>query len=141
MMEYVRGLGLDPLAEPDLLWAADGAFNAELPPGWSEHQDGQGRVYFHNASSGESTWRHPHEDRFREAVSLQGSRPDGLELGQEIAAIEEDVHRELADWAEFHDERGDLWFHNSRTNESTRADPRPGAYHALYARPARRAAE
>merc|ERR1719440_1785745 len=71
MLEYVKGLDIDPIKESDMLWIAEEAFNAPLPPFWTEHQDDQGRVYFHSSFTGESTWRHPMDDLFREIVAYQ----------------------------------------------------------------------
>jgi far upstream element-binding protein len=33
--------------------------HAPPPPGWTSHQDAQGRTYWHHAASGESTWNPP----------------------------------------------------------------------------------
>eukprot|EP00439_Symbiodinium_sp_Y106_P062734 s2780_g9.t1 len=139
MLEYVKGLNIDPIREADMLWIAEEAFNAPLPPGWSEHQDTrsyvtnckqstcqravracqtaarfardeQGRVYFHNGSSGESTWKHPMDDLFREIVDYQRRVVEvgGFwQIEDEIAEQEENIRKDLADWMElFAEERG-----------------------------------
>ena len=41
-------LKIDPVAEPDLLWFAEEAFDANLPPTWGKFVDRYGRVYFYN---------------------------------------------------------------------------------------------
>jgi len=137
MLEYVKSLNIDPIREADMLWIAEEAFNAPLPPGWTEHQDEQGRAYFHNASSGESTWKHPMDDLFREIVDYQRRV---VEVGgfwqveDEIAEQEENIRKDLADWMELFAEDGEKFFYNRHTEESRFDDPRMAVYHVLYAR-------
>jgi hypothetical protein len=45
--DYARYIGMDPLAEPHLLWIAEEALVAPLPPGWTEHYDEQDEPYYH----------------------------------------------------------------------------------------------
>jgi len=137
MLEYVKSLDIDPIKESDLLWIAEEAFNAALPPGWSEHQDEEGRVYFHNGATGESVWRHPMDDLFKEVVEYQRSivKNGGFHLVEdEIAELEESIRRDLADWMELFDEHGEKFFYNRRTDDSRFDDPRMAVYHNLYAR-------
>jgi len=137
MLEYVKGLNIDPIREADMLWIAEEAFNAPLPPGWSEHQDEQGRVYFHNGSSGESTWKHPMDDLFREIVDYQRRVVEvgGFwQIEDEIAEQEENIRKDLADWMELFAEDGEKFFYNRHTEESRFDDPRMAVYHVLYAR-------
>jgi hypothetical protein len=37
IMTYGRHLGINPVFEPDLLWIAEQALGAPLPPNWLEH--------------------------------------------------------------------------------------------------------
>mmetsp|Transcript_136869 Transcript_136869/g.355250 ORF Transcript_136869/g.355250 Transcript_136869/m.355250 type:complete len:1369 (-) Transcript_136869:35-4141(-) len=137
MLEYVKGLDIDPIKESDMLWIAEEAFNAALPPGWSEHQDEEGRVYFHNNATGDSVWRHPMDDLFREIVEYQRNviRNGGFhQIEDEIAELEENIRRDLADWMELFDEHGEKFFYNRRTDDSRFDDPRMAVYHNLYAR-------
>jgi len=39
LLQYAAYLGMDVVADSDLLWIAQQALTAELPPGWSEHAD------------------------------------------------------------------------------------------------------
>lgn len=137
MLEYVKGLDIDPIKESDMLWIAEEAFNAALPPGWTEHQDEEGRIYFHSGATGESVWRHPMDDLFREIVEYQRSvvRNGGFHsIEDEIAELEENIRRDLADWMELFDEHGEKFFYNRRTDDSRFDDPRMAVYHNLYAR-------
>ena len=63
--EYAVFLGIDPERDPELLWIAQQAYFAPLPPPWTEHTDPQGNVYFYNPASEESTWAHPLEETYR----------------------------------------------------------------------------
>jgi len=137
MLEYVKSLNIDPIREADMLWIAEEAFNAPLPPGWTEHQDEQGRVYFHNGSTGESTWKHPMDELFREIVDYQRRVVEvgGFwQIEDEIAEQEENIRKDLADWMELFSEDGEKFFYNKHTEESRFDDPRMAVYHVLYAR-------
>eukprot|EP00929_Paragymnodinium_shiwhaense_P007410 TRINITY_DN111313_c0_g1_i1.p1 TRINITY_DN111313_c0_g1~~TRINITY_DN111313_c0_g1_i1.p1 ORF type:complete len:1507 (+),score=590.76 TRINITY_DN111313_c0_g1_i1:138-4658(+) len=137
MLEYVKGLDIDPIKEHDLLWIAEEAFNAPLPPFWTEHQDEQNRIYFHNTATGNSSWSHPMDDIFRDIVRYQ-RRVEQIagfwEVEDEIAAFEENIRKELAEWMELYDESHEKFFYNRRTDESRFDDPRMAVYHGLYAR-------
>lgn len=55
ILQYAGYLGMDPIADSDLLWIAQQAMTAELPAGWTEHADPMsGDSYFHNGSTGET---------------------------------------------------------------------------------------
>eukprot|EP00913_Durusdinium_trenchii_P002380 g2197.t2 len=132
MLEYVKSLNIDPIREADMLWIAEDAFNAPLPPGWTEHQDEQCRVYFHNGSTGESTWKHPIDDLFREIVDYQRRVVEvgGFwQIEDEIAEQEENIRKDLADWMELFSEDGEKFFYNKHTEESRFDDPRMAVYH------------
>ena len=38
-MVTCRYLGMDPVADRDLLWIAQAALNAQLPSEWTEHEE------------------------------------------------------------------------------------------------------
>jgi len=130
-------LGIDPLKEEDMRWIAEEAFNAPLPPGWSEHQDERGRLYFHNRATGKSEWRHPMFGVFKEVVTYQRQVvvDDGFwNVEDEIASREEAIRRDLADWTELYNERTEKFFHNRVTDESSFNDPRVEKYHEHHVR-------
>jgi hypothetical protein len=117
MLEYVKGLNIDPLKEADMLWIAEEAFNAALPPGWSEHQDERGMLYFHNSATAKSDWRHPMDDVFKQVVEYQRRViADGgfWNVEDEIANREETIRRELADWMELYDDQTEKFFLQSQ---------------------------
>jgi len=66
---FVLSIGLAP-ADSDLVWIAEYAFSAPLPPNWSEHVDDELRIYFYNAITSQSSWSHPLDSTFREVVEL-----------------------------------------------------------------------
>lgn len=68
--EYGQTLGADIGAESEMRWVVEEAFNARLPASWTEHQDGEGRVYFFQESSNQSSWEHPLDGVYRELIGL-----------------------------------------------------------------------
>ena len=47
VLEYAGYFGIDPQAEPHLMWIAEEGMNPPLPEGWTEHTDGDGRPYYY----------------------------------------------------------------------------------------------
>jgi len=137
LIEYIKSLDVDPVDDVGMLWIAEEAFHAPLPPGWTEFTDEEGCVNFHHAISGESTLRHPMDNLYREVVEYQRRVHNcgGFwEVEDEITELEESIRRDLADWMELFDENGEKFFYNRRTDESRFDDPRMAVYHNLYAR-------
>mmetsp|Transcript_25210 Transcript_25210/g.59481 ORF Transcript_25210/g.59481 Transcript_25210/m.59481 type:complete len:115 (+) Transcript_25210:93-437(+) len=52
-----------------LLWIAERALNAPLPSHWTEHLDGQGRIFFMNHRTNSSSWDHPLDKGFHKCVA------------------------------------------------------------------------
>eukprot|EP01052_Picozoa_sp_SAG31_P052296 SAG31_NODE_12846_length_909_cov_1.313653_1_plen_179_part_01 len=66
ILQYAGYLGMDPVADSDLLWIAQQAMTADLPAGWTEHSDPMsGDAYFHNGKTGETVWEHPCDAYYR----------------------------------------------------------------------------
>eukprot|EP01043_Picozoa_sp_COSAG02_P052295 COSAG02_NODE_5611_length_4190_cov_2.529455_2_plen_618_part_00 len=62
-------LGIDPCSEPHLLWIARQCFDAQLPPGWSEHfEEASGNAYYYNEQTKTTTWDHPLDSHFKALV-------------------------------------------------------------------------
>jgi len=137
MLQYIKGLGIDPIHESELLWIAEEAFSAHLPPSWGEHQDERGRVYFHNSATGLSSWQHPLDELYREVVDYQ-RRVMALggfwELDRELEDFEARTQAELSQWTELYDEHGQKFFFNASSKASRFDDPRQAGSHALSAR-------
>ena len=64
--EYAVYLGMDPVADKDLLYIAEWALSAPLPEGWTEHVDTSGNEFYFNSMTGVSTYEHPLDGQFRE---------------------------------------------------------------------------
>lgn len=97
-LEYVKSLGIDAVMEPELLWIAEEAFNAPLPPGWSTHIDHAGRRFFYDCDSSQSTWRHPMDAVYREAVEAlrRAVRLGGFwEAEEELLKLEDRVKLDI----------------------------------------------
>lgn len=137
MLQYIKGLGIDPIHESELLWIAEEAYNAKLPPSWGEHQDDRGRIYFHNSATGISAWQHPMDDLYREVVDYQ-RKVQALcgfwDLDRHIEELEAHTRAELSEWSELFDEHGEKFFFNANTKASRFDDPRLTVYHALSSR-------
>ncbi|CAE7949475.1 nasB, partial [Symbiodinium sp. KB8] len=69
LLQYSQTLGIDLTQHSDLLWVVQEAFNAPLPLSWTEYTDDEGRVYFFNQSSSQSTWEHPMDAVYRELLT------------------------------------------------------------------------
>lgn len=137
MLEFVKSLGIDPIKECEMLWLAEEALNADLPPDWESRKDAEGRPHFHNTASGVSSWQHPMDSFFKQMVQYwrQAHSAGGFwVVDDELGQSEENVRRDLDEWMELFDENRQKFFHNRRTQESRFDDPRIGVQHDLYAR-------
>eukprot|EP00437_Effrenium_voratum_P023237 CAMPEP_0181398774 /NCGR_PEP_ID=MMETSP1110-20121109/1228_1 /TAXON_ID=174948 /ORGANISM="Symbiodinium sp., Strain CCMP421" /LENGTH=422 /DNA_ID=CAMNT_0023520763 /DNA_START=55 /DNA_END=1324 /DNA_ORIENTATION=+ len=143
LIAYARYLGIDPVADHDLLWIAHEALEAPLPSDWTEHFDSSDRVFYYNASTRHSSWTHPLEqvyrDTYKTIVGLRNStmppqdRADALaKLQAEVRQMDQDTHREVAKWSEHQDEQGHRFFFNKEERLSTWTDPRPAKMQVLY---------
>ncbi|CAE7824733.1 CEP164 [Symbiodinium sp. CCMP2592] len=65
LIEYSRHLGMDPIADSDLLWIAVEALKAPLPFDWTVHFDASGKAFYYHAATGATSWTHPMEYLFR----------------------------------------------------------------------------
>jgi len=145
LIAYARYLGIDPVADHDLLWIAVEALEAPLPSEWTEHFDHNDRVFYYNASVRVSSWTHPLEHIYREtyksivnyrnANMSSQERVDKLsQLKQEVKQMETDVQKEIAQWTEHADEQGNRFYFNREERQSTWTDPRPAKCQILHLR-------
>ncbi|CAK9043341.1 E3 ubiquitin-protein ligase NEDD4 (Cell proliferation-inducing gene 53 protein) (HECT-type E3 ubiquitin transferase NEDD4) (Neural precursor cell expressed developmentally down-regulated protein 4) (NEDD-4) [Durusdinium trenchii] len=92
-----------------MVWIAEEAYNASLPPGWTEHVDANGRTYFYNTNRRESLWKHPLDQEFVEIANYwrRAIKAGGFwDIDEELAEMEEQIRASLADWMELYDETG-----------------------------------
>ncbi|KAM9299045.1 LOW QUALITY PROTEIN: centrosomal protein of 164 kDa [Gastrophryne carolinensis] len=68
IQDYARMIGIDPDAEPELMWLAREGIVAPLPPDWKPCQDVTGDIYYFNFATGQSTWDHPIDEHYKELV-------------------------------------------------------------------------
>jgi len=145
LIAYARYLGIDPVADHDLLWIAVEALEAPLPSDWTEHFDSNDRVFYYNATMRVSSWTHPLEHiyretyktivNFRNANMAPSERSERLhQLQHEVKQMEHDVHKEIAQWTEHTDEQGNRFYFNREERQSTWTDPRPAKCQILYLR-------
>lgn len=65
IVDYARYIGMDPIADVNLLWIAEEALCAALPEGWGEYTDAEGNPFYYHATTGVSTWEHPLDEYYR----------------------------------------------------------------------------
>lgn len=136
-MEFVRSLGIDPVKDNEMLWIAEEAFNAPVPPGWTEHTDEHGNTYFHCLATEESVWDNPMDALYAEIVDYhrQVTREGGFwNIDADLDRKHEQIQLGLQEWVELHDEEGNRFYYHKTTQESRYDDPRKSVYHELYAR-------
>jgi len=145
LIAYARYLGIDPVADHDLLWIAVEALEAPLPSDWTEHFDSNDRVFYYNATMRVSSWTHPLEHIYRETyktmVNFRNANMAPVEraeklhtLQQEVNQMEVDVQKEIAQWTEHTDEQGNRFYFNREERMSTWTDPRPAKCQILHLR-------
>ncbi|CAK0791415.1 unnamed protein product, partial [Prorocentrum cordatum] len=137
IMSFAQSFGIDTSREQDLLWFAEEALRAQLPPGWSEHVDQRGRTYFHFAGRNESVWRHPMEKLFRDVIGYWRhvkARGGFWDVEDELVRLEESVRQEMSNWVELSDWQGERFFFNKSSQESRLDNPRDLTHHDLYTR-------
>lgn len=143
LIAYARYLGIDPIADGDLMWISDEALNAPLPAEWTEHHDSADRVFYYNVNTHASSWTHPleqlHRDMYKEIVRFRSGDLSKEEQAAELDSLrhkceeaERDAHKELQVWTEHLDEQGQKFFYNRERQQSVWTDPRPARCHTLY---------
>merc|ERR1712187_702132 len=145
LIAYARYLGIDPVADHDLLWIAVEALEAPLPSDWTEHFDSNDRVFYYNATMRVSSWTHPlehiHRETYKTIVSFRNANMAAQERSEKLHQLqqgekqmEHDVHKEIAQWTEHTDEQGNRFYFNREERQSTWTDPRPAKCQVLYLR-------
>ena len=59
-------IGLRPQVDSELLWIAEQALCAPLPPDWKVYDDHLGRPYFFNTKTRTAQWEHPLDEDYRQ---------------------------------------------------------------------------
>lgn len=143
LVAYARYLGIDTIADGDLMWIAEEALSAPLPAEWTEHHDGSDRVFYYNVQTRGSSWTHPLEQLHRDTYKKVSSfRSGGLSKDEQAAELdnvrkqtedsEREAHQELQAWQEHTDPQGQKFYHNREKQQSVWTDPRPAQCHMLY---------
>ncbi|CBY39578.1 unnamed protein product [Oikopleura dioica] len=75
--QYCKIIGLDPVADHELVWIAKEGIMAKLPSDWKAvNQEGYGLYYF-NFKTGQSIWEHPNDEYYRGKVRQEKSKKKG----------------------------------------------------------------
>lgn len=147
LLEYGRSLGLHEFEngkDADLKWVVHEAFEAPLPVDWTEHVDAEGRVYFFNQISEESTWSHPMDGVYRELIAFikrvraEDAPPQPERLADKVREHLLEVHQRalthLEGWSgPYVAETGQYYF-NERLRLSTWVSPIDGWEYELAVR-------
>jgi len=122
----------------------DTAYELPLPPGWTEHVDFRGFVYFGHALREETSWDHPLRTVFKDtAVFARGLINVGLGVMEaasaiktHLAAIQALVAEQLEDWSGpyLDDSTGEDFYYNSNTGASVWENPMEALQYELHAR-------
>lgn len=91
-------LGLDPVADADMMWIAEEALRAPLPVGWVELEDPKtGVPYFHSTLDNTVTWEHPLDGHYKlMAARAQLAKPGRKEAAEAQAAEAEAAEADSA---------------------------------------------
>eukprot|EP00931_Biecheleriopsis_adriatica_P045005 TRINITY_DN25793_c0_g1_i1.p1 TRINITY_DN25793_c0_g1~~TRINITY_DN25793_c0_g1_i1.p1 ORF type:complete len:542 (-),score=123.66 TRINITY_DN25793_c0_g1_i1:21-1406(-) len=117
-----------------MAWVVREAFNSPLSPSWSEHIDAQGRVYFFNQVTNESTWLHPMDEVYKELIQIVRNLRQEVPLTSpehRIQAVRShlvEVHnravKQLALWSgPYKSELGPSYYYNETLQVSTWVSP------------------
>lgn len=133
LLQYSQTLGVDLQQHSDLLWVVQEAFNAPLPLSWTEYTDDEGRVYFFNQSSSQSTWEHPMDSVYRELlIVIQRARDVGVSASEDSCAalvqnhlreVHQRALRALQDWSGPYAAEEGEYYYNHRLKVSTWDSP------------------
>jgi centrosomal protein CEP164 len=72
--EYAKWLGMDMVADADLVWVAREGLKAPLPDHWKPCKTDDGDIYYFNFESGESVWDHPCDEYYRNLYKEEKKR-------------------------------------------------------------------
>ena len=96
VMEYASGvLGIDPIADAELLYLSREGLVAPLPPAWRAIEDSEaGEIYFYHERTGRVTWEHPSDKHHRKLAKAAlaekyGSSPRSVNSGSNSGSSSE----------------------------------------------------
>ncbi len=77
MLSMCEYLGIEE-REKLLFWIAEMALLAKLPAHWKEYKDDEGHAYFHNHTTGTTSWTHPRDTYFLDLVKRERQKAADL---------------------------------------------------------------
>lgn len=60
-----KHLGIRKDDYPSMLWIAQAALRAPIPPDWTECSNQKGEIFYYNSATKDSSWEHPIDGFFR----------------------------------------------------------------------------
>jgi hypothetical protein len=76
--EYAKYLGMDVQAEPELLFIAKYAMEADVPTGWTACLDASGTEYFCDLKTGTTQYQHPMDSKYIEMYQSLKAKKKGM---------------------------------------------------------------
>lgn len=108
---YMASLGIDSQPGAVLHFMKDIFENAELPDSWIAKRDFDGRLFFSNSTSGQSSWVHPLDSTFRElahacreCLSLNGEKRETL-IQTKLGTWTSEMQTAIGKWYSVTDKR------------------------------------
>ena len=81
VVEYAKWLGMDIVEDEYLMWIAREGLKAPLPENWKPCKTTDtDEIYYFNFSTGDSTWDHPCDEKYRFMYEEEKKRRNGLHL-------------------------------------------------------------
>jgi|EP01047_Picozoa_sp_COSAG01_P008443 hypothetical protein len=75
VVEYARWIGMEPEVDVDLMWIAREGLKSQLPSEWKACRSPAGELYYFNFATGESSWDHPNDERYRQLYAVRACCP------------------------------------------------------------------
>lgn len=130
---YGKSIGVDLDIDQDLQWVVEEAFAASLPGNWIEYADSEGRVYFFNQVTEETSWFHPMDSVFRELLALikklRAESPPAPEasrlqaIHEHLLEVHERARSHLDGWSGPYSSEAGPYFFSEKYNASTWYSP------------------
>jgi len=79
VLQMAEALEIDPVSEEAAMWVAEKAVAAPVKPPWAKYLEKDGTIYYFNAETKASQWRHPYEQEWRNLVREEREKQVAVE--------------------------------------------------------------
>jgi hypothetical protein len=103
ILEYAKWLGMDVEADEDFFYIAKEGLKAPLPSEWKpcKTTDTEEEIYYFNFATGDSTWDHPCDEKYKsmyQAAKKYGRRLDAGDVIKGLKTNRQDARRKKINW-------------------------------------------